>query len=109
MGGLRVAATLRVERMIIVLRDPVERAYSAFTHESARGFEDQPYERALALEEARLAGEEERLIADPTYVSFHHQHHAYVGRGRYADQLERLGGGGGRQRAPGQYRGARLA
>lgn len=98
MAGRRIAATLPDARMIILLRDPVERAYSAFTHESARGFEDQPFERALALEEARLAGEEERLIADPTYVSFHHQHHAYVGRGRYADQLERLEREVGRER-----------
>jgi len=98
MAGRRIAATLPDARLIILLRDPVERAYSAFTHESARGFEDEPFETALALEESRLAGEEERLIADPTYVSFHHQHHAYVRRGRYVDQLQRLEGEVGRDR-----------
>ena len=90
MAGRRIAADLPDAQLIILLRDPVERAYSAFTHESARGFEHEPFERALALEESRLAGEEERLLADPTYVSLHHQHHAYVRRGRYVHQLERL-------------------
>jgi hypothetical protein len=90
MAGRRIADDLPDARMIILLRDPVERALSAFTHESARGFETETFERALELEESRLAGEEERLIADPSYVSFDHQHHAYVRRGRYVEQLERL-------------------
>jgi hypothetical protein len=89
-AGQRIAAILPDPRLIILLRDPVERAYSAFTHESARGHESLPFPQALAAEEERLAGEEERLVADPTYVSFDHQHHAYVRRGRYVDQLERL-------------------
>jgi hypothetical protein len=90
LSGRRIADDLPDARMIILLRDPVERAYSAFTHESARGFETETFERALELEDSRLEGEEERLIADPSYVSFDHQHHAYVRRGRYVDQLQRL-------------------
>jgi hypothetical protein len=98
MAARRIMAALPEARLIILLRDPVERAYSAFTHETARGFEDQPFEKALELEESRLAGEEERLIADPYYVSHHLQHHAYVTRGRYVDQLERLEVEVGRER-----------
>ena len=90
MAGRRIADDLPDARMIILLRDPVERAYSAYTHEAARGFETETFERALALEEDRLAGEEEKLIADPAYVSYDHQHHAYVRRGMYVDQLVRL-------------------
>jgi hypothetical protein len=73
-----------------MVRDPVERAYSAHKHELARGFETEPFERALDLEESRLAGEEERMIADPTYRSFEHRHHAYLARGRYSEQITRL-------------------
>jgi Sulfotransferase domain len=90
LSGRRIVDDLPDPRMIILLRDPVERAYSAFTHESARGYETETFERALELEESRLAGEEERMTADPTYVSFDHQHHAYVRRGMYVHQLERL-------------------
>ena len=38
-------------KVIVLLRDPVERAYSAHAHELARGFEDQDFETALALED----------------------------------------------------------
>ena len=53
-------------RVIAMLRDPVERAYSHYRQEYARGFEDaETFERALELEPARLAGERERMLADP--------------------------------------------
>jgi hypothetical protein len=68
----------------------VERAYSAHAHELARGFETEPFERALDYEQERLAGEEERIRAQPGYLSHSHQHHAYMARGRYAEQLDRL-------------------
>jgi hypothetical protein len=90
LAGARIATDLPEARLVVLLRDPVERAYSAHAHESARGFEPEPFERAVALEDERLAGEEERLVADPGYHSLHHQHHAYLTRGHYADQLERL-------------------
>ena len=90
LAGQRIATDLPGVRLLVLLRDPVERAYSAHTHETARGFETEPFERALELEPIRLAGEEAKLIADPTYQSHSHQHHAYVTRGRYADQLRRL-------------------
>jgi hypothetical protein len=94
----RIAEVLPHVKVIILLRDPVERAFSAHKQESARGFENEPFERALELEHVRLAGEDDRIVADPTYQSFSHQHHAYVARGEYADQLERLFGAVGRDR-----------
>ena len=69
LAGQRIARDLPACRLLVLLRDPVERAYSAHTHETARGFETEPFERALELEPVRLAGEEAKLIADPTYQS----------------------------------------
>ena len=86
----RIARDLPEAKLIVLLRDPVERAFSAHRQETARGFETEPFEQALELEETRLAGELERIHADPAYVGFHHQHHAYLARGRYAEQLQRL-------------------
>jgi hypothetical protein len=86
----RIAAALPEVRLIALLRDPVERAWSAWKHEQARGFEDQPFETALDLEAARLDGEVERLLANPGYRSMAHQHQAYVTRGKYAEQLRRV-------------------
>jgi hypothetical protein len=98
LAGERIAADLPGVRLLVLLRDPVERAYSAHAHELARGFETEPFERALQLEEERTAGEEERLIGDPAYRSYHHQHNAYTARGRYAEQLARLEKAVGRDR-----------
>lgn len=86
----RIGRDLPGVRLIAMLRDPVERAYSAWKHESGRGFEDEPFERALDLEDERLSGEEDRMRADPAYQSFHHRHHSYVHRGLYAQQVTAL-------------------
>ncbi|WP_017571313.1 sulfotransferase family protein, partial [Nocardiopsis halotolerans] len=86
----RIGRDLPDVRVVVILRDPVERAYSAHAHETARGFETEPFARAVELEEGRLAGEEERLAADPGYRSHSHQHHGYVARGHYVDQLTRM-------------------
>ena len=86
----RISRDLPDVKLLVLVRDPVERAYSAHTHELARGYETEPFERALELEVQRLDGEAERIAGEPGYLSYSHQHHAYLTRGRYADQIERL-------------------
>jgi hypothetical protein len=90
LAASRIARDLPDVRIIVLLRDPVERAYSAYTHERARGFETEEFETALALEDSRLSGEEDRIVADPGNYSYSHQHHAYLRRGRYLEQLRRI-------------------
>jgi hypothetical protein len=84
----RIAETLPDVKLIALLRDPVERAYSHHQHEVARGFEDLSFDEALEREPERLAGEVEKMRDDPSYNSFAVQHHSYLSRGRYAEQLE---------------------
>jgi Sulfotransferase domain len=85
----RIAELLPNVRSIIMLRDPIARAHSHYQHEVARGFEDLSFEDALIAEEGRLAGEEARIVSDPRYYSFAHQHHSYIARGMYLEQIER--------------------
>lgn len=94
----RIEADLSQVRLIVLVRDPVERAISAYTHEKARGFETETFERALELEPERITGERDRMLADPGYDSFHLQHNAYLTRGQYIEQLERLEAVVGRDR-----------
>ena len=84
----RIAQALPDVKLIVLLRDPVERAYSHYQHELARGFETLSFEEAIEAEPRRLQGELERMRADPAYNSFSYQHHTYLTRGRYAEQLE---------------------
>jgi hypothetical protein len=85
----RVAATLPDVRLIAVLRDPVERAYSHYQHRRRAGYEKKlSFAEALAAEDRRLAGGDELLLTDKRYRR-HHYNHAYFRRGLYAEQLER--------------------
>jgi len=75
-------------KLIAVLREPVERAYSHWRMETRHGRESLSFEEALDREEAELQGELAELIATPGYrdVPFRT---SYTARGRYAEQLER--------------------
>jgi hypothetical protein len=84
----RIAETLPEAKLIALLRDPVERAYSQYNHEVALGFENLPFEDAIEREAERITGEVEKMSADPSYDSFSYRHHTYLARGRYAEQLE---------------------
>lgn len=86
----RIARDLPDVKVVMLLRDPVERAYSGHSHELARGYETEPFARALELEDERTAGERERMVTDPSYDSFSFQHHSYLARGRYIEQIQRF-------------------
>jgi Sulfotransferase domain len=85
----RLAATLPEVRLIAVLRDPVDRAYSHYHLMRRKRLEKLSFADAVAAEEERLAGKEARILADPTFRSYQHRHHTYLSRGLYAEQLER--------------------
>ena len=86
----RIARELPDVKIVVMVREPVERAYSAHRHELARGYETETFEEALDLEAERTDGEAERIVADPAYESFHHRHHAYLARSRYSEQIDRF-------------------
>jgi hypothetical protein len=85
----RVARMLPGARLIALLRNPVDRAFSHYQHEVALGREPLSFEGALAREDGRMQGELERMLAEPTYFSHAWWNYTYVARGRYAEQLER--------------------
>jgi hypothetical protein len=98
-AAARIARDLPQTKLIALVRDPVERAYSQHHHEVARGFEtERDFGGALALEPARLHRQEDRLAEDPRYYSFAHQHHAYRARGEYARYLSVMAQHVGRER-----------
>ncbi len=83
----RVRQMLPDARMIALLRNPVERAYSGWMHVTRGGEETLSFEDALEREFTMMRGEYPPLYAirDP-YV---HQHYTYLSRGMYAEQLKR--------------------
>ncbi len=84
----RIRALLPQARLIVLLRDPVERALSQYFHSRQLGLEDLPLEQALAAETQRLAGAE-AVLRDPAGRHRSHQEHSYLSRSRYGVQLGR--------------------
>ena len=82
-------ACLPRTKLIVLLREPVARAWSHYNHSFRKGDETLAFEEALAREPERLRGEEERLVRDDAYFSKPHRHLSYLARGIYAVQLER--------------------
>lgn len=81
-----IAAMLPDVRLIVLVRDPVERAISHYFHEVRMGRERLPIEEAMALEDDRLAA---ARSADGS-LSETYYHASYKKRGRYAEQIARL-------------------
>lgn len=86
---IRARSLVGGAKVIALLRNPVDRAQGHWAERVRQGVETLSFEDALAAEKERLHGEEERMIDDPSYVSFAHQHLSYVDQGRYGRGLER--------------------
>jgi len=67
-------------KLIFILRNPVDRAYSHYWHEVKLGYETLCFEKAIEKEEMRLSRGD----------IFSKQHYSYKDRGKYAEQLKRF-------------------
>lgn len=83
----RAARVVPAARLIVLLRNPVDRAYSHYHHELRLGTECLPFEEALKAEDDRLHGDGTEEGRD-----FAHRHFSYLSRGLYAEQLARWRG-----------------
>ena len=85
----RVAALLPDAKLIVLLRDPVARAFSHYRHSVRFGLEPLGFEAALEAEADRLVGsldltpDAARRLNDPL------RNYSYFARGLYAEQLRR--------------------
>jgi hypothetical protein len=84
----RVAELLPRVKLIALLRNPVERAYSHYHHLTQANLEHLPFEEAIAYERQRLWGESGRSGNEALEFGKNHQHYSYLSRGLYAVQLE---------------------
>jgi hypothetical protein len=90
-GGVagRVADLVPGVHLIVLLRDPVRRAFSHYQHNVRFGFEDRSFERAVEEEMRRLEADGAMIDDDETYQDPFRRRFSYVARGRYLQQLDR--------------------
>jgi hypothetical protein len=83
----RIATTFPNVKLIALLRNPVDRAYSHYHHTKRIGRENLTFEEAIAQEELRI-----KQIANNSQEPGSNLHQAYnytyLSSGRYAEQLE---------------------
>lgn len=83
----RVHQALPNVKLIVLLRDPVDRAFSHYRMQRRERHETLSFPEAIAREAERLQ-DHERTVRKGV-LSWEHQHFSYVDRGKYVDQLER--------------------
>jgi hypothetical protein len=89
LAAARMANVLPKVKLILMLRNPVDRTYSHYNHMLRVGREPLPFEEAIAAEPERINGEDEKIVADPNYSTFMHGHYSYLARSRYVEHLPR--------------------
>lgn len=75
-------------KLIVMLRNPIERAFSDYQHTKRDGFEPLGFMEAIEEEQERLSEEIKQLQANEFYYSKGHQKFSYLSRGIYVDQLQ---------------------
>jgi hypothetical protein len=84
-AAARVASTLPEAKLVVLLRDPTQRAISHYFHEKAKGRETLGLAAALDAEQDRLAP----CWQQANYNTAAFVQKSYMARGEYAVQLER--------------------
>ncbi len=85
----RVAHHYPEIKIIILLRNPVDRAYSHFWMIKSRELEPlQTFEEAIEAEAERIEPEMSKMLSNPEYRSISYQHHSYLSRGKYYEQIQ---------------------
>ena len=84
----RLAQVMPHAKLIVLLRNPVDRAYSHYYHSIELGYESRSFEEAIRDERERTAQEREKILQDEHYQSHTYRHHSYLTRGIYVDQLQ---------------------
>ncbi len=81
----RIASTVPDVKLIVLLRNPIDRAISHYNHEVRLGHEKLPLLPALKFEEERLTDNSQNAER----IHFTRIHFSYKSRGLYYDQIER--------------------
>lgn len=85
----RVAESLPEVKLIVLLRNPIERALSHYYHAVRRGRESRPIHEAFDAEASMIADEKRRLANNEDFKPEPFRRFSYTERGLYAQQLAR--------------------
>lgn len=76
-------------KFIVLLRNPIERAFSHHNMNLKSGYEYRNFSDALKHEPERIQGRYEKMKNDENYYSWNYEMYGYIEHGLYADKLKR--------------------
>jgi hypothetical protein len=85
----RVYQVMPQAKLIVLLRDPIARAFSNYHHQVRRGLETLSFEQAIELEQERIGDDLQKTVENPQFHSLNLAHYSYLLRGEYVNQLKR--------------------
>lgn len=85
----RCHALLPDARIVVMLREPGERALSQFHHNVRLGLETETFGKAIELEESRISADLAEIAENPVTSATAFRRYSYLTRGDYAEQLQR--------------------
>ncbi len=75
-------------KIIVLLRNPVNRAYSHYQMEKAHNQEELTFEEAIEKEPERIKGEFEEMLHNKNNSGRNYPHRAYIKSGEYLEQIK---------------------
>lgn len=84
----RIRETLPQAKIIVILRNPVDRAYSQYHHFYAQKRIKVSFEKAMQIEKNRIHREKRKMINNEKFHSGFYRMRSYLSRGIYVDQLQ---------------------
>jgi len=76
-------------KIIVMLRNPIDRAYSHYQMERANNNEELSFEESIEQENSRIAGEFKKMLNNENNLGINYPHHAYIKSSEYLDQIKR--------------------
>jgi len=76
-------------KLIVMLRNPIDRAYSHWNMNYEVKKETLSFEKSIEIEKKRIAGEYEKMLKNESYYSLTYYHFSYLERSTYANYLEK--------------------
>jgi len=84
----RIKKTIPQAKLIVMLRNPIDRAYSQYFKIVNIGRENLSFEDAIEIESKRIEGEWEKMINNKNYYSMDYHNYSYLSSGIYVDKLK---------------------
>lgn len=84
-----IQETLPNVKLIVLLRNPIERAYSNYQHNVRQGWEKRSFFKAIEVELQTKKDDLDNFLSDLEQKSNPNHNIGYLARGIYVDQLER--------------------